>query len=156
MINATILISCDHAGFELKEYLKNALLSRGYSIEDVGPKDYQPDDDYPDYIRPLVDQIIDSTIGIIICKNGVGVSVLANRYKNVRCALSWNVEHIKSARNDDNVNVLALPADYVDQTTALNITLAFLETSFSNEERHKRRLKKINKSEILPVKSGTL
>ncbi|MBU1970619.1 RpiB/LacA/LacB family sugar-phosphate isomerase [Patescibacteria group bacterium] len=73
----------------------------------------------------------------------MGVSVLANKYRGVRCALSWSPEHVKSARNDDNANMLALPADYLSKETALQITLAFLETPFSNAERHIRRLHKI-------------
>lgn len=79
---------------------------------------------------------------IIVCRNGVGVSVLANKFNGVRCALSWNPEHVKSARNDDNVNCLALPADYITKEVALQTALTFLETPFSNEERHKRRLAK--------------
>ncbi len=80
---------------------------------------------------------------IVICKNGVGVSVLANKMEGVRCALSFNPEHAKSARQDDDANFLALPADYITKEAALQTALAFLETPFSNEERHTRRLKKL-------------
>lgn len=82
------------------------------------------------------------TPSILICRNGVGVSTLANRLRGVRCALSWHPEHIKSARNDDDANCLAIPADHVTKELALETTLTFLQTPFSNEERHIRRLNK--------------
>lgn len=140
----TILIASDHAGFKLKNYLIDVLTKRGYTIDDMGPKNYDPNDDYPDHIKPLAGKIDNNNFGIVICRNGVGVSIQANRSRKVCCALSWGVDHIKSARNDDNVNVLALPADYVNKETALAIALTFVETPFSGEERHTRRIRKID------------
>ena len=140
-----IYIASDHAGFELKNFLVDELKTRGYSIYDLGPKIYDPNDDYPNYAKKVVKAISkpqDITVGIVVCRNGVGVSVVANKFKGVRCALSWSPEHAKSARNDDNANVLALPADYITKETALQVSLTFLETPFSNEERHIRRLTK--------------
>lgn len=139
-----IYMASDHAGFELKQDLVSALSAHGYTILDMGPTAHNPNDDYPDYIKPLMGKMGDDDFGIVICKNGVGVTILSNRSSKIRCALSWNVKHIKSARNDDDANVLALPADYIDKEAALEISLAFLETPFSMEERHQRRLEKIN------------
>ena len=138
-----VYIASDHAGFDLKNFLVNELRSRGYTIDDLGPQTYNPTDDYPAYTKKVTEALSraqDESVGILICRNGVGVSVLANKFKNIRCALSWSPEHAKSARNDDNVNVLALPADYISKESALQMSLTFLETLFSNKERHVRRL----------------
>lgn len=141
----TVLISSDHAGFELKRYLVKELETRGYNVTDLGPDAYNPNDDYPDYAQKMAKALStanENASGILICRNGVGISMTANRSPNVRCALSWSPEHIKSARNDDDVNCLALPADYLSQEIALQIALAFLETPFSIQEKHVRRLAK--------------
>jgi ribose 5-phosphate isomerase B len=141
----TVYIVSDHGGFELKNFLVDELMKRSYNVEDLGPKTYNPDDDYPDYAIKVAEAVPGTQhddLGIIICRNGVGVSIVANKFKGVRCSLSWTSKHAKSARNDDDANVLALPADYIDKETALQISLAFLETPFSNEERHVRRLNK--------------
>jgi ribose 5-phosphate isomerase B len=141
----TVYIASDHGGFELKNFLIDELINQGYNIEDLGPKTYDPNDDYPDYAIKVAEAVSSTQhddFGVVICRNGVGVSIVANKFKGVRCALSWNPEHARSARNDDNANVLALPADYINKETALQITIAFLNTPFSNEEKHTRRLNK--------------
>jgi len=177
----TVYIASDHGGFELKNYLMEKLVAKGFKVEDLGFKTYDPKDDYPDLMvglslacnprrrelssteadnipqPPILDQEYQkqgpkSTIPtIIICKNGVGVSVLANKIDGVRCALSFNPEHARSARRDDDINFLALPADYITKEVALETALAFLETPFSNEERHVRRLEKLE--EIASLRS---
>jgi len=142
-----VYIASDHGGFELKKFLIDELKRLGYSIDDLGPGNYDPNDDYPEYAKKVAEAVSteqNSKMGIVLCRNGVGVCMVANKFKGVKCALSWNPEHIKSARNDDNANVLALPADYIDNEAALQIALAFLETPFSNEERHVRRLKQVD------------
>jgi ribose 5-phosphate isomerase B len=145
MINRTIYIASDHGGFELKNYLVGELIARGYTVNNLGPETYNPEDDYPDYVKKVTEAVSKSEkngSGILICRNGVGVSVLANKFAAIRCALSWSPEHARSARNDDDANVLALPADYITKETALQTSLAFLETPFSAEERYVRRLNK--------------
>lgn len=154
----SVYISSDHGGFELKNYLATKLANLGYQVIDLGPKDYNPNDDYPDTIRDLLkvfgersqkhEHISETdTYAIVICRNGVGVSIMANKTKGVRCALSFSPEHARSARQDDNANFLALPADYISKEIALQTTLAFLETPFSNQERHIRRLAKLEKQD---------
>ncbi len=141
----TVYVASDHGGFELKNYLTKELTAKGFNVEDLGFKTYDPEDDYPDLTLKLSLATHESTIPtIVICRNGVGVSILANRIKGVRCALSFNPDHAKSARRDDDANFLALPADYITKETALETALAFLETPFSNEERHIRRIGKID------------
>ncbi len=112
-----VLVASDHAGFDLKNYLVGELTNTGYQVEDLGPFDYNETDDYPAFVKTAVAKFfIDpaNTTGILICRNGVGVCVNANKYKGVRCALSWNPAHAESAKNDDNANFLALGADYLD------------------------------------------
>ena len=83
------------------------------------------------------------TKGIVVCRNGVGVSMTANKFKGIRAALSFSVRHVISAIKDDNINVVAIPVDYVSKEEAINIVNEFLNTDFSNEERHLKRLNKI-------------
>jgi ribose 5-phosphate isomerase B len=142
----TIYIASDHGGFDLKTFLIDQLQTRGYTVEDLGPGTHDPNDDYPDYAKKVAEKISTiqaNSMGVVICKNGVGVSIVANRYPGVRCALSWTSDHIKSARNDDNANVLALPAEYISKEIALQLALTFLTTPFSNEAKYVRRLNKL-------------
>ena len=143
-----IYIASDHGGFELKKLLVEYFRSKNVDIQDLGPHEYVPDDDYPNYTIPLIKHVLESqgNKGILICRNGVGVSMLANKFKGIRCALSWNIKHAISARNDDDTNVLALAADYTDPEEAKEIVKAWLATNASVEARHLRRLKKVSES----------
>ena len=97
-----IIISSDHGGFELKNKIAQELRNLSYHVEDHGPKEYKGDDDYPDYVAPLVENVSKdkSSLGILICRNGVGVSMLANKYPGIRAALSFVPKHAGSARKD--------------------------------------------------------
>ena len=140
-----IYIASDHGGFELKNKIINFLSQKGFTVNDMGPSEYNEGDDYPDFVVPLAREVVKnvSNRGIVICKNGVGVSVSANRFKNIRATLSWNSEHARSSRLDDDSNVLALPAQYIDDATAFGIVETWLSTDFSAEPRHIRRIKKV-------------
>lgn len=140
-----IYITSDHGGFNLKEIVTKYVRELGVDITDLGPSQLIADDDYPDYIKVLTPKVSENTQnkGIVICRNGTGVSICANKFKGIRCALSWSVEHAKSTRNDDDTNVLALPADYIDDQTAKAVVKVWLETPFNLDERFIRRIKKI-------------
>lgn len=140
-----IYISSDHAGFKLKNKLVNYFKRVNLDINDLGPFEYIKNDDYPDYVKPLVDKVLESSEnrGILICKNGVGVNVAANRNKSIRAALSWNERHAKSSRTDDDSNILCLPADFICFKKAKNIINTWLNTPFSSLDRHLRRLSKL-------------
>jgi len=140
-----IYISSDHGGFALKNYLIKTFRDKGIDLEDLGPKELDTGDDYPDFAINLAKKVAENqeNKGILICRNGVGMSVVANRFKGVRAALSWGPQHAKSSRNDDDSNILALPADYLSEIEAVNTTEAWLITPFSGEERMKRRLEKL-------------
>ena len=141
-----IYISSDHRGFELKNYLVSELTSNDIEIIDLGPEEHNPDDDYPKFARAVAEKISENPgdLGILICANGVGISIAANKFRGIRAGLSWTPDHARSSRNDDGTNILALPADYISQEEALEIVQVWLSTNFSGEDRHLRRLMQIS------------
>lgn len=140
-----IYISSDHGGFELKIHLTKFLKEKGYGFSDEGPHEHIPEDDYPDYVVPVLKKInLGDDGAVFICRNGVGVNIIANKFKGIRAGLSWSKEHAASHRNDDDTNVLTLPADYIDSNTAEEILESWLSTPFSGLEKHKRRLNKLS------------
>lgn len=143
-----IYIATDHAGFELKNEIAEYLKQVGYEVTDYGSKVYDPKDDYVDYVVPLSinmqkDLEKENIKGIVLCRNGVGVSMTVNKFKGLRAALSFNVRHIISAINDDNVNVLAIPVDYITKEESFDIVKEFLHKEFPKEDRHVQRLNKV-------------
>ena len=140
-----VYISSDHAGFKLKEALKKQLQKANYEVIDWGPQEYNKDDDYPQTTEKTVKHIAQNPNekAILICKNGVGVTIFANRFKNVRAGLSWEVHHAQSHKIDDHTNILTLPAGYIKPKKAVKIATAWLQTKGSNEKRHQRRIQQI-------------
>jgi len=118
-------------------------------VIDVGPQQLDPTDDFPDFVIPLAKKVAEDpkNLGVVLCRNGVGVEVAANKIDGVRAALSWDPKHATSSRRDDNSNVLALPADYLDENKAIEVLEAWLSTPYAKEPRFERRLKKIEKEE---------
>jgi ribose 5-phosphate isomerase B len=141
-----IFIASDHGGFELKNKITGHLEYEGLPYTDLGAHELRPDDDYPDYALPLIKKVAGEpdSRGILICRNGVGMCMLANKFKGIRATLSWNTKHAVSSRNDDNSNVLCLPADYIFEEEAIKTVGAWLNTPFGNKPRYLRRLKKAN------------
>jgi ribose 5-phosphate isomerase B len=138
-----IPMACDHAGFELKEFLKSSLTERGLEIKDFGT--YTSDSvDYPDMIHPLAKEINEGVypFGIIMCGSANGVSMVANKYPNVRCALCWKEEIAQLAKQHNNANIIALPARFISKEKALSIVDAYLNTEFEGG-RHQKRVEKI-------------
>ncbi|BCX15167.1 MAG: putative ribose-5-phosphate isomerase B [Candidatus Parcubacteria bacterium] len=140
-----IFIGSDHRGFALKKYLKDKLIKKKYKVIDVGNYQYDINDDYPD-ISFLVGIKVNEhkgSRGILICGSGIGVCVAANKIKGVRAGLGISQAIIRKAREDDDINVLCLPADFINKVMALKLTLLFLKTKFKNLSRYKRRIQKI-------------
>ena len=137
-------MASDHAGFELKEYIKKELLSMGYDVKDYGTHS-EESVDYPDYAHPLASDISDGKlrIGILICGTGNGISMTANKHRNVRCALCWEPEIARLARQHNDANVLAMPGRFISKEKALESVKVFLDTDFEGG-RHQRRVDKIN------------
>ncbi|MDO8495702.1 MAG: RpiB/LacA/LacB family sugar-phosphate isomerase [bacterium] len=140
-----IYLGADHRGFALKEKMKYWLLDWGYEYEDLGAAEVDPQDDYPDYAKAVAEKVVSGTDhrGILICGSGIGVAVAANKVVGVRAGTATNYEQVASAVNDEDLNILALPADFLNEDEAKEITEAFLKAKFSSAERHIRRLNKI-------------
>ena len=138
-----IPMASDHAGFELKEYLREKLSEKGYQIKDMGT--YSADSvDYPDMIHPLAKAINDGEYecGIIMCGSGEGVSTTENKYSGVRCALCWREEIATLAKQHNNANIIALPARFITPQQALSICEAYFASQFEGG-RHQKRVEKI-------------
>lgn len=144
-----VYLASDHGGFELKEKIKEHLIAQGKEVIDLGPTQLNPTDDFPDYAIPLAEKVAadEQSLGIVLCRNGAGVEVAANKIDGVRAVLSWDTKHAASTRADDNANVLALPADYIDSQKAFEVVDTWLTTPYQKEERFERRLNKIKSEE---------
>lgn len=141
-----IYIGSDHRGFRLKESLKEFLTESGYTVNDMGNDHYDENDDFVDFVQPVAQKVtadLYNSKGIVICGSGVGADIVANRFPDIRAALSFSPDQAMASRNDDDANVLVLPADFVELEEAKKIVSVWLQTSFSGEERHKRRIQKI-------------
>lgn len=138
-----IFIASDHAGFLLKKFLIVELTKLGYKPVDLGCNSAEKSVDYPDYAQKLGKKIT-TEFGILICGSGVGISIAANRFKNVRAALCHNVKSAKLARAHNDANVISLGARVVKNKAALAIVKAFLTGEFEGG-RHAARVEKLSK-----------
>jgi len=150
-----IYLAADHAGFELKEKLKKYFGDLGYEIQDFGAFKYDEKDDYPDFIFPAMKVLAEDlkkgndSRGIIFGGSGQGEAMIANRFSSIRavvCDDNKNLDvKIKVWREHNNANVLSFGARFIDENSAKKALKIWLETPFTNEPRHLRRLKKIEK-----------
>jgi len=146
LVSMKIYLAADHRGFELKEKVKVWLGKQGYRVVDLGNDHYNPNDDYPDFARKLVKRLLhDQGRGILFCGSGIGVDIVANRFPGIRCGLGLSPEQIKHGRQNDDINCLALAADFLDFAEAKGIVMAFLETEFDEKASHRRRLRKVHR-----------
>ena len=144
-----IFIASDHAGFELKEKLIGFLIDEnGHEVIDEGSCEYDKNDDYPDFISKVAQKVSENpekNIGIVLGGSGQGEAIVCNRFKNVRAVVYYggSTEIIKLSREHNDANVLSLGARFVDEEKAKEMVRLWLETKFSEDERHIRRIKKI-------------
>lgn len=136
-----LVIGSDHGGFELKKEVIEHLQSRGFEVTDVGT-DSPASCDYPVYAKALTDVIKagDADLGILICGTGIGMSMAANKQDGIRAALCHDVFSAEATRSHNNANVLCMGARVIGPGLALMIVDKFVDTPFSNDERHIRRL----------------
>ncbi|NOY75127.1 MAG: RpiB/LacA/LacB family sugar-phosphate isomerase [Kiritimatiellaeota bacterium] len=141
-----VAIGTDHGGFQLKENLRASLLKKEIDTIDIGAHELNPDDDYPDFGKAVASLVAEGKAhcGILICRSGVGMSVVANRTLGVRAAIADNEKLAKLSRTHNCSNVLVIPGDVVSEKEANKIVEAWLSTPFSGEERHARRLARID------------
>ena len=138
-----ICIASDHAGYNLKEQIKNHLINKYISIFDLGP--YQNKSvDYPDYAKKLAKRIKDkkSDIGILICGSGTGMAISANKIKGIRAAVCYNQMSTRLSRQHNNANIITLGSRLTKKSLSLKLVEIFLKTKFEGG-RHLRRVKKI-------------
>jgi ribose 5-phosphate isomerase B len=143
-IKMKVSMACDHGAYDLKETLKAYLTGKGYEIVDEGC--YSKEScDYPDFAKKAAEDVASGKTdrGIVLCTTGIGVSIVANKVKGVRCALGHNENTATMTRLHNNSNVLAMGAGEVSEELAKKMADIFLETEFSNEDRHIRRVNKI-------------
>lgn len=150
-----IVMACDHAGLEIKEHLRFFLAGKGYAVEDKGAHSFNENDDYPDYVASAAEAVSNSphhTRAIILGGSGQGEAIVANRFPNVRAVVyvgepvqspSANREVLTLTRAHNDANVLSLGARFLTNESAEEIVLQWLTTPFSREERHVRRIAKI-------------
>lgn len=143
-----IYMGSDHAGFELKEKINKYLTEQNYQVEDKGAFNLDQNDDYPKFIKPVAEAVsLDKdSFGIILGGSGQGEQIVANKIDGIRAIEYYggNLEIIKLGREHNNANVLSLGARFVNEQEAFEAVKIFLETKFSEETRHKRRLGQIN------------
>lgn len=144
-----IYIGTDHAGFELKESLVAFLRTEGHEVEDLGAHSYEALDDYPDFIRPVAEAVAGDTNarGIILGGSGQGEAMCANRVKGVRAAVYYGgtVDIAILSREHNDANILSLGARFVETEEAKEVVRVWLATPFSGEEKHARRIAKLDK-----------
>lgn len=139
-----IAIGCDHGGYELKKEILDYLDKEGIAYKDFGT-DNSDAVDYPDFARPVCQAVIDGEAekGILICGTGIGISMAANKMKGIRAALVHDVFSAEATRLHNNANVLCMGGRVIAGGLAIKITDTFLKTDFSGDERHARRINKI-------------
>lgn len=142
-----VYIGADHAGFKLKEHLKKFLAKKGYEVIDKGAKEHKKTDDYPDYAAKVARAVQKKGKGILICGSAEGVCIAANKFKGIRAVPVWSIKNAKLSRQHNNANILCLSGWQLEKRKAEKIAVKWLETEFSEEKRHKRRLKKIERME---------
>lgn len=152
----TIFIGADHRGFELKNKLIEYLQEQNIRTEDMGNLKLDPQDDYPDFAQKVAQAVLQNPqehLGVVLCGSGIGVSISTNRHRGIRCAVALTEEQVKHARENDHINILALPADYLDFEKAKTLTDIFISTSKKNEEKYLRRIRKLDEVVILPTEN---
>lgn len=152
MNTKTILIGSDHAGYELKNKIKSFLETKGYTLEDMGAHDYVEGDDYPTILAPLalkIAQSDDSVKGIVLGGSGQGEAIICNRFPGVRAAVYYggDEEIVKLSREHNDSNILSLGARFLTEDEALQAVTLWLDTPFSNGERHKKRIEMLDNIE---------
>lgn len=139
-----IAIGCDHGAYTLKKTIVSFLEKKGYTVKDFGC--FNPGScDYPDFCGAAAKAVASGECqkGIVLCTTGIGASISANKVRGIRCALLSDVLSARLTREHNDTNMMALGAGIVGENLALEIVQVWLNTEFSNEERHKKRIQKV-------------
>jgi ribose 5-phosphate isomerase B len=148
-----LFIGGDHAGFELKEKIKEYLKSLNHKVNDMGAFSYDPNDDYPDFILPVTKEVVENpdSFGIIFGGSGQGEQIAANKRDGIRAIEYYggDINIVRLGREHNDANILSIGARFIKEDEAKDAVRLFIETSFSKEERHERRIQKIKEIEII-------
>lgn len=143
-----IYVGADHNGFALKHDLVAMLQKSGHEVIDEGDERLRPDDDFPQFAAKVVSALLAdgdaNTRGVLICGSGQGMCMAANRFKGIRASLVWDVAEARMSRNDDDSNVLCLPARLLKTPAAEAVVNAWLSTPFAGASRFKRRIRQLD------------
>ena len=141
-----LFLGADHGGFHLKEKIELYLAKRGFDVEDVGDRELDPEDDFPQFaqmaaIKVLGEEEKDDPRAILVCTGGQGMAMAANRFRGIRAAVIWDSLEARESRNDNDSNVLCLPARVLDDEAELwkDVIDTWLNTKFAGAARYKRR-----------------
>lgn len=141
-------IGADHNGFDLKKQVTDYLRKQGYDVVDEGDDQRDPDDDFPVFAQAVVTAMLSTQDadprGILICGSGQGMMIAANRFKGIRAGLGWSVEAAQSIRNDEDANVLALPAEVLTGESWKDVVDTWITTPFAHAPRFKRRNRQLD------------
>jgi len=145
-----VFLGSDHAGFELKQHLAGALVAAGHDVVDIGPSVFRDDDDYPVYCLHVAARTVadPGSLGVVVGGSGNGEQISANKVSGVRAALAWSIATAQLARLHNDANVVAIGARMHTAEEATAIVSAFLEATFSHDERHARRIAQIAEYEV--------
>ncbi|MCX6704052.1 MAG: RpiB/LacA/LacB family sugar-phosphate isomerase [Candidatus Woesebacteria bacterium] len=144
-----IFIGADHRGYELKEKIAQWLFDMEYAFQDLGALTLDPNDDYTKYAEDVASLVAktEGSRGVLLCGSGVGADIVANKFDGIRAAIGKDVFQVEAGRNDDDMNILVIAADFTDERDAKAMLIAFLETKFAGKARYERRLQEIEKIE---------
>jgi ribose 5-phosphate isomerase B len=142
---STIFLGADHAGFLFKNTLKDALHVLGYIVEDLGAHELVSHDDYPEYASKVAHAVMThpGSVGVLLCGSAEGMCMAANKFEKIRAGVGFSKEAARLMRTDDDANVICIPTRISLADDKIEIVKMFLEMPFSGEERHKRRIGKI-------------
>lgn len=140
-----VYLGADHRGFATKEKLKARLLADKIEVEDLGAYQFDPVDDYVDFAKSVAEKVIKNpkSMGVLLCGSAVGMDIVANKIRGIRCGLVTDVKRAIQSRAHEDINVVSIPTDIVDEENTYQIVKAFLNTPASSEERHMRRRNKL-------------
>lgn len=140
-----IYIGADHNGFSLKSKLVSYLQRAGYTVVDDGSEKLQPEDDFPIITKRVVSDVLaNASLGIVICGSGQGACMAANRFKGIRACIGYDREAARASRNDDDSNIICLPARTLDADEAKVIVETWINTPFAAATRYVRRIKELD------------
>ncbi len=142
-----VFVGADHNGFRLKEHIEHYLRSLGHEVKDVSGNKLDPHDDFPVHAAKVATSVLSEqdSVGILLCGSGQGVCMAANRYKGIRASLIWNEEEARSSRNDDDANILCLPArEFQTLDEVKSMIDIWFKTPFDGAARFVRRIKQMD------------